>query len=134
MPFFEWDNSLSVGVREIDNQHRQLIDMINMLHETSSPGDRNRTSAVLQGLLDYASTHFETEEGLMRQCGYAGLEDHLVEHQVFVRNLSRFYESFDENSEAAAGELAAFMRDWLREHVCKMDMEYRQTLNDHGIT
>jgi hemerythrin len=134
MPFFEWDNSLSVGVRLIDDQHRQLIDMINMLHEAASPDDRARTHAVFQGLLDYASTHFETEEGLMRQCNYEALEAHLAEHQAFVRNISSLYERFENGADETAGDLAAFMRDWLREHVYDIDMRYRQTFQEHGIT
>lgn len=133
MPFFEWDNSLSVGVAEIDDQHRQLIDMINMLHESTDPADRHRIVAVFQGLIEYASRHFSTEEGLMRQADYDGLQPHIAVHQAFVRTVSNYYEAFNEGSDEAAGELAAFMRDWLRDHVKKVDMQYREAFKEKGI-
>lgn len=85
-----WNDSLLTGVDEIDRQHRSLIDIINEANAklADNPG-KQLVGDTLFDLLAYAAYHFETEERLMSQHGYASkcpaeAETHRLEHRGFV--------------------------------------------------
>ncbi len=63
MALITWNNGLDLGVEEIDNQHRKLVAMINDLNDAMRQGRGNDVLAkILGGLINYAATHFNTEE------------------------------------------------------------------------
>ena len=41
MALIQWNDSLKVGVAEIDKQHQKLVDMINDLHDAMRQGQGN---------------------------------------------------------------------------------------------
>jgi hemerythrin len=66
MAFMEWNNSFSVNVAEIDNQHKHLIDLINKLFEAMSVGKGSEVmGTVLKDLINYTVSHFAMEEKYM---------------------------------------------------------------------
>jgi hemerythrin-like metal-binding protein len=72
----QWSEKFSVGVRELDQQHQQLIKMLNRL--ISIQGTTNThsetVSDTLMAMTRYAQVHFKAEESLMEANGYPGLE------------------------------------------------------------
>ena len=85
-----WSEKFSVGVRELDQQHQQLIKMLNLL--ISTQGTTNTHSETISDILTemtrYAQTHFKTEERLMEAYGYPGLEDQKLQHRDFRKKPS----------------------------------------------
>ena len=88
MAVMQWTEKMSVGVPELDGDHRQLIRVINQLG--ASYDDESRRNSVRQSLFAlrrYAEFHFAREEKVMTVCGYPGIEEHRVEHRDFVTRI-----------------------------------------------
>jgi len=63
MSIIQWDESLSVKVKEIDAQHQKLINLLNELFDAMRVGKGNQIlGGILHGLLTYTQTHFKNEE------------------------------------------------------------------------
>ena len=117
MPIVQWDETLSVGVREIDAQHRGLLDLINGLHEAMQEGrSREALGPVVAKLKDYARTHFATEETYMRQTAFLGFEEHRVAHDTFIERVLDF-EFEMSTGRTQPSEVARFLLDWYIRHV-----------------
>jgi len=84
----KWDDSLSVGVREIDAQHKTLIMNLNELSDAMMQGKANSMlKLLLSKLVAYTQMHFLAEEKYMKQWSFAGYPTHKVEHDSFVKKL-----------------------------------------------
>jgi len=58
----EWTNGFALGIDEIDEQHRILVDMINSLHAGTHGDSAPETpSRLLAQLSDYVQEHFGLE-------------------------------------------------------------------------
>ena len=143
--FFEWDDSYSVNVKEIDGQHRVLIQLINELHEVTTESHAQNTiasavnelrtmGAVLDDLVDYAAHHFSTEEKCMLECGYPSCVQHEKAHRDFTGKIQTFKRELDEGDALSATEILTFLRDWWTRHILQVDKEYSPFLNEKGIT
>ena len=118
-----WTREFSVGIHEIDLQHKALSDCIDAL-EFAIFG-RERRSAVHRALAkldDFARVHFAVEESLMRIHDYPGLEDHVHEHWQFSEALAKLKEkAFTAD---VYRDTIAFIRGWLDQHVVESDEQY----------
>jgi hemerythrin len=118
-----WTEALSIGVAEIDAQHRELFSRVDLLLQASLRGDRSQVGSLLAFLRDYVAVHFEAEERLMLERHYPGYRIHKAEHDRFARDLGAM-----EAELAASGptdDLAARVNrgiaEWLRDHVYLTD-------------
>jgi len=130
MALMQWSEKMSVGVPELDADHKELIRIINQLAADTS--DRSRRSAVRQSLfalLRYAEFHFAREEKVMAACGFLGIEEHKRAHRGFVARIRALSHKFDNDPEGSAeivnGDLLYFLHDWLNHHILIEDKAYR---------
>lgn len=133
MAIVEWDETLSVGVREIDAQHQGLLRLINELHEAMKEGkSRDILASLVSRLKDYARAHFSTEEKYMRQTAFPGFEEHRVQHDKFIEKVLDFELEMSEGKTSPL-EVARFLMDWYVRHVKGTDRKYAGHLQSHGI-
>lgn len=130
MAVMQWTENMSVGVPELDADHKELVRVINRLGECSEDAAQSRTiRQCLFALLRYAEYHFAREEKVLAACHYPEAREHKLEHRDFVDRVNRLHRRFDDSPEAAAAvfndELLAFLRDWLIHHILIEDMAYR---------
>jgi hemerythrin len=126
--FYQWSESMSVGLPLIDNDHKALIHLVNRLHEAVSAGDTyDVLDDLLNRLVDYIDIHFTREERVMDACAYPQTIDHKEEHAAFVDYIRSLREQFTADSAAGlAGDLTEYLKDWLNHHILIQDMAYRQ--------
>ncbi|MEW6198813.1 MAG: bacteriohemerythrin [Planctomycetota bacterium] len=128
MPLITWDQSLSVGVPDLDAQHRRLVDMINDLHDAMAKGQgRDALKPLLTRLAQYTVTHFQAEEQYMRKINYPNLLQHKAEHENLVRRVKELTQSYESNQIALTIETMNFLRDWLTSHIRRVDRQYAPT-------
>ena len=93
MEFIQWQESLSVGVKAFDSEHRQLIDQINKLSQSLRVGAGGRTMGIiLDSLVSYTAIHFAHEEEYMRLYEYPGYEAHKLEHEALTAQVAEYKE------------------------------------------
>jgi PAS domain S-box-containing protein/hemerythrin-like metal-binding protein len=122
-----WNDSYSVGVLALDDQHKKLIGMINRLadcHAARSCGSSGAFHEVLSRMFDYSQVHFKAEEDYLQRIGYPQLADQKIEHAAFVGKMAAFSMAA---SDGVQDETAVhrYLKDWLLSHILESDMQYR---------
>jgi hemerythrin len=134
MALIQWNDSLSVNVAEIDKQHQKLVQMINELHDAML---QKRGSSVLgplvNGLIDYAGTHFRTEEKYFVRFAYPEAAAHKKLHADFVAKVLDFKTKFEANAVGLSLEVMTFLSNWLQSHIKGEDKKYTACFNASGL-
>src|ERR1039457_4514872 len=85
MVFFEWNNDLDVGNAFIDDDHRNLIALLNIVSFAIESGKGKLVlEALLSDLIQYTQEHFKREEAVMRNIHYRDFLEHKSEHQKLI--------------------------------------------------
>ena len=123
-PYIEWTDALQTGVAEIDSQHRVLVATLNEAGaKLAADHSGELFDQITKDLLGYAIYHFETEEGLMKQFGYAGpaAEHHLQEHRAFSARVASVRRNLQHGHALSREALLKFLNDWLVDHILGTD-------------
>ena len=119
-----WNDNFSVNIPRFDQEHQQLIAMINSLHEAMKQGTGKKAmGTLLDDLTNYASTHFSHEEQMMVRYSYPDFKKHKQSHVDFAQTFKE-YRSLYENSSLSAGNLLNLLQSWLINHICDTDKQY----------
>ena len=134
MALFQWDNSFSVNVTEIDKQHQKLVALINDLNDAMKQGrGKDALAKIIGELFTYAGDHFATEEKYFDKFGYPSTASHKLEHADFVKRVSEFKNGFDSGQLALTIEVMYFLKDWLKNHIQGTDKKYGPFFNEKGL-
>ncbi|MCG8409899.1 MAG: bacteriohemerythrin [Bacteroidales bacterium] len=129
MELIKWTDAYSVGIKEIDNQHKGLVTIINDLFGYMSKGKaKNNLGEIFDHLTDYTKLHFSTEEKILAKYAYPDFFNHKKEHVEFVNKLVTFKKNFDESRKEVSIEILSFLRDWLLNHIQLSDKKYSKHL------
>ena len=134
MALLKWTKKHSVGVKAFDDQHVNLVKILNELHAAMLKGQAQSVAGpLIKKLTNYVLEHFSTEEGLMEETKFPGLSEHRAEHQDATCKVGEFMSRYEQGDQAMYPELLRFVRDWLHEHMLIVDKKYTQWLNEHGV-
>jgi hemerythrin-like metal-binding protein len=122
---FPWRDEFSVGIPEIDAQHKRMVGFINDLQAAmlSRQGD-DVLRTMFEVLTEYAGTHFDLEERLMSQAGYPALARHRKEHKRFARKVVALRDKYRRSRLSISVEVLDFLRQWLDSHIMEYDHAY----------
>jgi hemerythrin-like metal-binding protein len=135
MPLMVWDDSLSVGIAAIDEQHHRLVELLNQLHRSQTSGKGNEVvRQVLEALTSYTVEHFAFEERLFSQHGYQDLPAHRAAHDKLIERVSAFVEEWKSGRATMGSELFLFLRSWLNGHIRGSDREAGRYLRSIGVS
>lgn len=127
-----WTPELNTGIRIIDLQHQELVDMINELEawiESDAAHDAASARPLLLRLHQYVLFHFAHEEGLMLRLHIAPAHSdaHLAQHAQFAQHVDAAISSITNASSLDSAqatplpELLSFLKDWLVQHIMGTD-------------
>lgn len=123
-----WNSKMETGIREVDEQHKQLVGLINQLNEAMYAGKgRDLLGHTLVSLEKYALFHFGTEERLMAVHGYSEAASHKRGHQSFIDDIRRFRSRFDAGRVFPV-EIMFFLREWIIYHIMLSDRDLGHAL------
>ena len=127
MAFLVWEPTLSVGVWEIDRQHRMLIGLINRLHEAvlgTNPDPK--LPGVFGAAVDCFHNHFLYEEAFMDRVGYAEMHLEQSRNNQLLDHLAHMRRLFDAGPMTVSPELVRFLKDWLTAHILRCSQGYAE--------
>ena len=134
MPLFTWNSSYSVKVKRFDNEHQQLFNIINELHEGMSKGrGKEVLHDVLTKLLRYTERHFTAEEAVMRELAYPGLAAQADQHRKFTSKIKEVADQYQAGSLGLSVDVLDFLTKWLSQHIVGVDKQYSEFMNAKGV-
>lgn len=135
MALLTWNDSISVKVRQFDDQHKKLVDLVNKLHDAMKEGKGTQILGdVLKSLATYTQTHFADEERVMKQHGFPEYEKHKQEHNKLILQVVDIQKQMDAGKAPITQAVMQFLRDWLMKHIQGEDKKYGVYLNAKGIS
>ena len=136
MSFMEWTDEFSVGVAEIDLDHKKLLALLNDLHDAVEAGAGHKVlGEVLDGLILYVSYHFAHEEGLFLRANYPGYEKHRRQHVALTDTVKEIHADFQSGTAATLpAEVLEFLKKWLYTHIMESDRAFGVYLNANRVS
>lgn len=137
MATIKWKEDFSVGVQEIDNQHKKLIDIINKLFSMYEKDEFENTKVgpVFKDLEKYADEHFATEEHYFRVYNYEKKDDHINMHRSYINKLSELKLHHEQGQEKdTLFAINNFLNEWWIWHINHADQEYSDYFIANGLS
>ncbi len=133
--FLVWSDDYGTGIDAIDEDHKQLLNMINNLRaavlcNTGKEFERH----TLEELVAYTGYHFEKEEALMQEFGYPDFEGHKAQHDQMAQYAQGFVRRYDEHGKKVLEDVADYLTRWLLQHINGTDMQYVEFFREKGVS
>lgn len=133
MSQLEWKETYSVGIKELDQQHKGLLELVNRVcNMDPATLPKNEAFAILNTLINYAQTHFETEERLLQTHDYPHLAQQQREHVAFTAEVFKLAQQLEKNDPHLHRQITDFVKNWYISHILGTDREYKDFLLSKG--
>ncbi|MEN6460674.1 MAG: bacteriohemerythrin [Syntrophomonas sp.] len=121
-----WREEFSIGVKDIDDQHKQLFDIANRAYELLKDEMRDDKYdgiiAIIEELKEYTVYHFNFEQGYMAKIGYKKLLSHKVLHDDFIEKINNVnMNKIDEDQGQYLLDILEFVVKWIEGHILGQD-------------
>ncbi len=122
---FDWNDEFNIGLQQVDEQHKELVRLLNELHVALREQQASTTCRdILDALADHTRIHFETEEALMRVSGFPELGAHKQNHDDLLGQVRALQEKLAAGQAEITFELLYFLKQWLIHHVNEADKRF----------
>ena len=129
MAYFEWADDMVIDEGPIDQDHRQLVELVNQLHTATTDGRGHEVvEPILAQLIAYTAGHLQREEQLMAALQFPHLGAHKAGHDKFMHKIQALKAQYDAGSITVAAQLSTVLRDWLSLHIRRSDKEVKVLL------
>ncbi len=121
-----WREEMSVGVPELDAEHKDMLEAAERLRRAREETDPQRRQSVVGGVLAflaaYTETHFEREARIMEAVDYPQAMAHAKVHRELKEVVHELKAQFDGAPASVDLDLVyEFLRTWLVQHILKDD-------------
>jgi hemerythrin-like metal-binding protein len=129
MTLLQWQENYSVGINEVDHEHRELIELINSLHAALG-ADRagERVEMFLGEIFADISAHFALEERVMRERRYDATVAHKADHERLLDQLRDMMDAQAEGAMLDDTALGDQLGEWFARHFGTHDARFQRYL------
>ena len=128
MSSLQWRDEFSVGIAEVDHEHRELIELINELQKDLRAG--SDTQKIVQSLGEiYAqiASHFALEERMMRETRYPSFADHKEDHEILLDDLRAIMDAVEDDGVLDEAQLTGDLDRWFSDHFKTHDAKLHRS-------
>jgi hemerythrin len=122
-----WSDRLSCGIKLIDDQHKELIALVNEMYNHVT-GDEIQEyeyfSKVVHEAIKYVKIHFATEEKIMLAAKIPGYDIHKKAHNSFILAVASNISNYNTGKRFNLFIFTKFLKDWVLSHIALMDKQY----------
>jgi len=143
MNFIKWnDETMSIGIMLIDNQHKELLKIINKLSSSiHNHSQRRDILEILDELISYADYHFSTEEELFDKFNYKESEIHKKEHSLYVKEFIELRNKImqdkvymNKSAIEVSESVFNYIVKWFLNHVVGSDRKFVEVFKENGVS
>ena len=132
MSLLEWKPEYSVGIASMDDEHREMIALINDVYaKLGTSPDADTIEDCLEEIFNTISLHFALEERIMREQGYDEYKDHKEDHEDLLDEIRDLMEAFVNSPTQGARMLEERLSDWFAQHFASFDARLHGKLGPH---
>lgn len=126
MNAFQWQDCFVTGVAKVDEQHHELVNIMNRFGEVVMHADGSTQAEqdqVFEELAAYSKYHFQEEEMMMHAIGLDGrhVKHHKEEHAKFLQDVTQMHKAAEYAEREGATRLLTFLTNWLAYHILGTD-------------
>ncbi|MCK4663482.1 MAG: bacteriohemerythrin [Bacteroidales bacterium] len=130
----DWTPSLVIGINELDEQHKKLVELANQLYKAfKSDKSKKEIKDSIKNFVDYTSYHFITEERYFKEFNYQETDEHIKEHQSFIKEINNFQKDYNQGKIKFLDEIMNYLNDWLTNHFMNTDSKYITLFKEKGL-
>ncbi len=130
----DWNSSLVLGDARIDQEHQDLVALINQFYEMLHRGaHRDDLCGVAFTLAEQVTQHFNNEADLMVSVHYPGVLAHQREHKMLMGELGAFLHRVEQEDDCELRNVITFIKDWFTTHVTTADAQFVKFLQDNTL-
>ena len=127
MDFIQWNESVILNVPIMDEQHKNMADLTNQLHDLLETNKKAQINKIFKSILDDMLVHFETEDKLMKESKLPLFFSHKLEHERFHNKLNKIYLEIQSGRKQLTLDDLKLMKIWFFNHIDGKD----RILADH---
>ena len=132
MSLLEWKPEYSVGIASMDDEHREMIDLINDVYaKLGTSSDPDDIEEGLENIYSTISLHFALEERIMREQSYAEYPEHKEDHEDLLDEIRDLMDEFIADQDAGGRLLKKRLSDWFARHFASFDARLHGKLGPH---
>ncbi|MBX0311030.1 MAG: hemerythrin family protein [Sulfurihydrogenibium sp.] len=130
----EFDDNLLTHVKEMDNQHVKLVELLNKTYDLLKEGKRNEAVRLFKNeIIAYTEHHLSEEEKFMEEIGYPELEQHKKVHELFRKEIHNLAPHVENGDPKAFKQALSLAWGWLYNHIAKTDKKYGIYAKEKGL-
>jgi len=133
----EWCDEYSVGVADVDLQHKRLIFLLNEINliDNVRKNKNNHIMDLLEQLNEYADYHFQSEEALLHEhlTTHEATDGHLAAHRSYWVIMDELKKRHQDGDASVTEELVVYLNRWWINHILETDRQMGAELNRLGI-
>ena len=131
MSELRWRDEFSVGIEEVDHEHKGLIELIARLQrELKSGAGRHEVIVYLGEIYAQISAHFALEEKMMRQTNYPAYADHKEDHETLLDDLRDIMDEVEDDGILDDVRLTDDLDRWFSDHFRTHDAKLHRFEHD----
>ena len=132
----EWNDGLNLGVKDIDDDHKKLLRIINDLSDAINNNEtKNVIETVFKEIQKHTKDHFSREETYLEECQCTKLEDHIKKHRAFCAELLELKtKALSSQNNISAQDVSIYITEWLLKHIIEEDIPAITIFKKCGIT
>lgn len=132
MSLLEWKPEYSVGIASMDDEHREMIGMINGVYrQMAESSEADEIESCLEEIFTTISAHFALEERIMREAVYEEFEPHKEDHEDLLDEIRDLTEDFLADTEKGGRLLEDGLSAWFSRHFSTFDARLHGKLGGH---
>lgn len=120
MRFMNFEKTQEIGIKEIDYQHKQIINSLNHLYQIQNHEKREILESMSK-LLGQLKVHFDSEEDLMIENKFINYISHKLEHDRALSKYQDYYNTLKMSKDEFDPVILASLKNWLINHLEKKD-------------
>lgn len=127
-----WCTKYEIGIEEIDNDHKNIIEHYEKLYELMKIGKGHEyRKELIVFLSEYIDVHFRHEEVLQEKIDYKDIKSHISMHQDFKSQVEKLIAQLDDEniSNSELIKLNLYIKNWIADHILIEDKKIASYLN-----
>ena len=126
-----WSESYNTGIKLIDNQHKELVNLTNKLYQACLSKDGEEVfKDTMSNMVDYVRFHFTAELELLERVNYPGLSEHREEHKTLTKNILGAVKDYTDGKKFVPNTFVRTLKDWILGHIAVSDKLYATYIAD----